>query len=99
MGFIADFVAAGLLLARTDPVDEWLQVALALSIENFLQDIRSWRSPGLLRSKASPTASSGEWSTPPPACVIPKLVDAANHRHPSVAAEDVHSRQTRQVTP
>jgi hypothetical protein len=33
--FIADWVAAGLLLACTDPVDEWLQVALALSIEIF----------------------------------------------------------------
>jgi len=28
--FIADSVAAGLLLARTDPVGEWLQAALAL---------------------------------------------------------------------
>jgi hypothetical protein len=80
-------------------VDEWLQVQHALSIENFLQDIRSWSSPRLLRLQASPTASSGEWSTPLPACVIPKLVDAANHRHPSVAAEDVHSGRTRQVTP
>jgi hypothetical protein len=34
--FIADLVAAGLLLARTDPVGEWLQAALALSIEIFL---------------------------------------------------------------
>jgi hypothetical protein len=33
--FIADLVAAGLLFARTDAVDEWLQVALALSIEIF----------------------------------------------------------------
>jgi hypothetical protein len=35
MRFIAELVAAGLLLACTDPVDEWLQVALALSIEIF----------------------------------------------------------------
>jgi hypothetical protein len=34
--FIADWVAAGLLFARTDAVDEWLLVALALSIEIFL---------------------------------------------------------------
>ena len=37
-GFIADLVAAGPLLARTDPVDEWLQVALALSIEILGRD-------------------------------------------------------------
>ena len=35
MGFFVDLVAAGLPFARTDPVDEWLQVALALSIEIF----------------------------------------------------------------
>jgi hypothetical protein len=34
-GFIADLVAAGLPLACIDPVDEWLQVALALRIEIF----------------------------------------------------------------
>jgi hypothetical protein len=35
--FIADLVAAGLPPARTDPVDEWLQAALALSIGIFLK--------------------------------------------------------------
>jgi hypothetical protein len=35
--FIADLVAAGLPPARTDPVDEWLQAAPALSIEIFLE--------------------------------------------------------------
>jgi hypothetical protein len=34
-GFIADLVAADLLPARTDLIDEWLQAALALSIEIF----------------------------------------------------------------
>ena len=33
--FIAGFVAAGLPCAHTDAVDEWLRVALALSIEIF----------------------------------------------------------------
>jgi hypothetical protein len=33
--FIADLVAADLLPARTDLIDEWLQAALALSIEIF----------------------------------------------------------------
>jgi hypothetical protein len=35
--FIADLVAAGLPPARTDPIDEWLHAALALSIEIFLE--------------------------------------------------------------
>ena len=35
--FIADWVAAGLPPARTDPIDEWLHAALALSIEIFLE--------------------------------------------------------------
>jgi hypothetical protein len=35
--FFVDLVAGRLLLARSDPVDEWLQVALALSIEIFLE--------------------------------------------------------------
>ncbi|HEX9937783.1 MAG TPA: hypothetical protein VGB15_11695, partial [Longimicrobium sp.] len=34
-GFIADLVAADLLPGRTDLIDEWLQAALALSIEIF----------------------------------------------------------------
>ena len=46
--FIADLVAAGLLLARTDPVDEWLQAALALSIEIF------WRAPLAPRQCSGP---------------------------------------------
>ena len=33
--FFVDVVASGLLLARTDPDGEWLQAALALSIEIF----------------------------------------------------------------
>ena len=37
MRFIADLVAAGLPPARTDPIDEWLQAALALRIEIFLE--------------------------------------------------------------
>ena len=35
--FIADLVAAGLPPARTDPIDEWLHAAPALSIEIFLK--------------------------------------------------------------
>jgi len=47
--FIADLVAAGLPFARTDAVDEWLQVALALSIEIFLgESPRSFRNRGRL---------------------------------------------------
>ena len=34
---MADLVAAGLPSARTDPIDEWLQAAPALSIEIFLE--------------------------------------------------------------
>ncbi|MFL5386701.1 MAG: hypothetical protein ACJ8GN_29745 [Longimicrobiaceae bacterium] len=41
----------------------------------------------------------GESSTPPPSCVTPALVDAANDRHPSIDAKDVHGGQTRLVTP
>jgi hypothetical protein len=58
-GFISDLVAAGLLLARTDPDDEWLQVALALSFRNFSGETPSHPSTVAEGSAVSTDRSGG----------------------------------------
>jgi hypothetical protein len=71
--FIADLVAAGLLFARTDAVDEWLQVALALSIEIF------WESPldpsAIAEGSAVSTDRSGDDEASPVAVHILRIDD------------------------
>ncbi|MFL5511406.1 MAG: hypothetical protein ACJ8CN_03075 [Gemmatimonadales bacterium] len=80
-------------------VDEWLQARNALSIEIFLQDTLSGSSPRFLRLKASATASLGGIEHSAASVRHPALVDAGEHRHPSVDAEDVRGGQTRLVAP
>jgi len=69
--FIADQVAAGHLLARSDPVDEWLQVALALSIEIFLE-----RPPDPAATHGRPAVStdrSGDHEASPAVVHVPRI--------------------------
>jgi hypothetical protein len=69
--FFVDLVAGRLLLARSDPVDEWLQVALALSIEIF------WRDPphpvAITKGPAVSTDRSGDQRQVRSSCTSPRI--------------------------
>ena len=89
--FIADLVAAGLLVARTDAVDEWLQVALALSIEIF------WESPldpsAIAEGSAVSTDRSGDDEASPVAVHILRIDDWMTILRSTTKAGETQERQ------
>jgi hypothetical protein len=79
-------------------VDEWLQVQHALSIENFFagHPLVAFPSSSTLEGVANCVIGGIEHSA---ACVRHPEARGCGESSSSVAAEDVHSGRTRQVTP